>query len=75
MIVRIALVVLVLLLVLSLMGRWRALRAPARRGGPVVQAAHKCPGCGTYVFGNPPGPCERDDCQYRKASTRRGADA
>jgi hypothetical protein len=75
MIVRVAVLTLVLLLVLSVVARWRALRAPARRGGPVVQAAHKCPGCGAYVFGSQPDPCDRDDCRYRRPGARQDAGA
>jgi hypothetical protein len=56
MIVRLALLVLVVALVLAVVGKWRRRELPGRRGRPAVEAARKCPVCGTYVLG--PVPCE-----------------
>ena len=56
MIVRVALLVLIVALVLAVVGKWRRRELPGGRR-PAVEAARKCPGCGTYVLG--PVPCER----------------
>jgi hypothetical protein len=57
MIVRLALLVLIVVLVLAVVGKWR--RLPRRGSRPAVEAARKCPVCGTYVLAGEPVPCER----------------
>jgi hypothetical protein len=65
-IVRILVLAAVVLLILRLIGKWRQLTAP-RPPGPMVEAARKCPDCGTYVLGSDPEPCGRADCPSRRA--------
>jgi hypothetical protein len=64
MIVRLALLLLVLMLVLALLGRWRR-RIGRRPAPPPIEAARRCPDCDAYVFGLRPEPCARADCRFR----------
>jgi hypothetical protein len=55
MIVRAALILLLALVALRLLGRWRRL-APRAKGG-AIEAARKCPACGAYVLAGQTCPC------------------
>jgi hypothetical protein len=66
MIVRAALLLLALLLVLAVLGRWRR-RVGRDSARPRVEAARRCPDCDAYVFGPRPEPCGRPDCRFRSA--------
>jgi hypothetical protein len=58
MIVRLALLALVVLLVLRLASRWRRV-ADTLGKAPRIEAARKCPDCGTYlVAGHPEHTCK-----------------
>ena len=65
MIVRAALLLLVALLVLGVINKWRRAQLSRREPPPRVQAARKCPACDAYVLGNDPEPCARPDCHFR----------
>lgn len=56
---------LVVIMLLGIGGKW--LRLPARKGGPQIEAASRCPACKTYVVGKVPSPCARVDCPYKPA--------
>jgi hypothetical protein len=66
MIVRLALLLLALLLVLAMLGRWRR-RVGRRPPAPPIEAARRCPDCDAYVVGSRPDPCARPDCRFRTA--------
>ena len=66
MIVRMALLLLIVVLVLAVLGKWRRLELPRRRSRPAVEAARKCPSCGAYVLASEPVPCER--CRARSGA-------
>jgi hypothetical protein len=50
-----------------LVGMVGKLMAPRRKRGsePAIEAARKCPECGSYVIGSAPAPCDRAGCPYR----------
>jgi hypothetical protein len=64
MILRILIVLVAVLLLVRLVGRWFRIDTP-RREAPRVEVASKCPDCGAYVLGSAPGPCARAECRYR----------
>lgn len=51
-------------LLIGMIGKLLGPRSP-RKPGPVIEAASKCPLCGSYVIGSDPAPCERADCPRR----------
>ena len=57
MIVRAALLLLLLVLAVRVIGRWR--RLAAKPQGGAIEAARKCPGCGAYVLAGETCPCTR----------------
>jgi hypothetical protein len=56
-IVRAALVLLLAILALRLLARWRRLSAKPKGGA--IEAASKCPRCGAYVLAGETCPCTR----------------
>jgi hypothetical protein len=66
MIVRLAVLLLGLLLVAAVIGRWRR-RVGRAAPPPPIEAADRCPDCGAYVVAARPGPCARPDCRFRAA--------
>lgn len=64
MILRLLLLLVIVLLVLNLLGRWRL---PKPRSRQAIEPAKKCPDCGAYVLGSPPEPCALPDCRFRTA--------
>ena len=65
MIVRAALLLVVLLIVLAALGRWR--RIAQRPAPPPIESARRCPVCDAWVVGPRPEPCARPDCRFRPA--------
>jgi hypothetical protein len=67
MIVRSALVLLALMLVVAVLGRWRRQHLGRGPAPPPIESARRCPDCDAYVFGPRPEPCARPDCRFRGA--------
>ena len=57
MILRAALILILVIVAVRVLGRWR--RVGAKRPGRAIEAAHKCPDCGAYVLAGEVCPCSR----------------
>ena len=66
MIGRAVMLLVAVVLLLAMIGKWTTPRVPPRRSGPTVELARKCPDCDAYVLGSRPTPCERADCRFRQ---------
>lgn len=54
-----AMLLLALLLIVGMLGKWRSPRVD-KSGNRPIEAARKCAVCDAYVLGS--APCERTDC-------------
>jgi len=64
MIFKVVTLFLAFILVVGMIGKLVSPRQP-RKPGPAIEAARKCPECGTYVIGAAPAPCDRASCPHR----------
>jgi hypothetical protein len=64
MIFKVVTLFLAFILLVGMIGKFIAPRRP-RGSEPAIEAARKCPECGSYVIGAAPAPCDRDTCPHR----------
>jgi hypothetical protein len=57
MILRAALLLILVIVALRLLARWR--RLTSRPRGGAIEAARKCPDCGAWVMAGEPCPCQK----------------